>query len=407
MRVSRLLTAAIAAGSLLLAGCGSPVASLSGTARVAGSAQARQVVKTVKPKPTLEQAFEVAVGVARQLGGEAPLITASGYGVGRDGRLLTPEEQRRLQPDADVADLGGEWMFSFRNERRTRGTRGELFMIDVQVTSTGQVTSQESSMIAGMQAWTFRPSESIPLARAMQLALRDGLAGDVFRVHISPADGHFMGALPAYTAPPSYLIGTGASYAESRQISARSGLLHQEPTAADLELVRRLMVPIVGRWHASLTGGEDRPVTGADLVRAGFDPDGTDQYIGMFDRDGDRRIARNEFLATFSTPQWLMAWREMAIKTEYYRADRNQDERLTPDEASRVAFTYTGLKGEKASYPLPFSATEFADADLDRNGTLDLNEFMPLGTLKTLRLIELEPKAGNSFFFIQTKPWSH
>ncbi|MEB3195945.1 MAG: hypothetical protein VKP62_01970 [Candidatus Sericytochromatia bacterium] len=227
-----------------------------------------------------------------------------------------------------AAEGAADWMFLFR----LPGAGAPRF-VSVTVDCAGSLEASVAEMPSGQQGFAFEPARIVPAAQAVAAATADGLPGETFWVELAPADGLFFGAQQTpYVGPLTFLVGT-ERFREHRLVSARSGLLRRGPDEAELARARTLMTPLLVRWHQTLTHGERRPVTSADLVAAGMVPQGAASWIRMNDADRDGVVTQDELVGTFTTPTFLRAWREAVIMGELWRADTDRDERLSPAEA--------------------------------------------------------------------------
>ncbi len=386
-------------GAATLAACSAPPGLVPSAASREGVLQARQV--GLGARPGLDEAYLAA---RAQVGPRPSLASIGGWGIGPDGRLMDAEALRPLRPSGD---LSARWSFMFLLPGG-RPNQGETRFLDVSVDAEGRMHLQKQTMPLRAAPIPYDPARCVSLARAIQLAAADGLRDRDLHLHVAPTDGLFTGGSDVpYQGALTYLLGEDSRYGRARRVLANEGTLVREPAEAEQAQILRLARPLVERWRKVLTGGEDRPATRDDLLRAGFQPAGVDGYIRQFDVDADGRISAKEFHARFEAPEWLRLWRVIAIEMQHHRADANADGRLTAAEAAAVQFRFISLKGEEQRLPLAVSPAELAGADRDGDGALDLNEFVPLGLRKTLALLELNPAAIDSFVQIQTKPWSH
>jgi hypothetical protein len=379
--MTRLISSLLLAATLVASGCSSrPLLAMG---QLAGAMGAKSAVS----RPTLEEAYPAALAAARErAGAQTTIALIMGGNIGRDGR---------------ARDDDSNWHFMFR-----QGS-GEG-MLTVDVSASGALDLAVMNDVPMLAGWTYQPGVSATASRAIENALASGLAGERFQVELAPADGLFFGGLPSYLGPPTYLVCRKLGEADYRLVTGRSGKVLAEPTATEMEQCRRLLVPLVKRWHLELTGGEDRPVVAADLLRAGAVQQGADLFIRFNDTDGDRKVTLTELIGHYSTPMWQKGWREAVIKPEFWRADADRDEHLTFAEAAKLRFAAMSFDGATRYWPLPVTQTQLIAADKNGDGSLDLDEYMPLGMERTLYLVEHDPRAAAVMFFgTEAKPWSH
>jgi hypothetical protein len=383
--------------STLLAGCGQGIVPTTAAAVKAGAVKAASVAA----RPSLEDAFAAAQRVAAQEGGKpSEVLFVHGSGVGPDGRLLAGEQ----------AWMGGEaeWRFSFKRS-------GGLFQkgtaeLTVHVYASGRVESVKSVTPVAVRPWRFDPARGTTFAEAMRRAIADGLDSPVYTVAAGPQDSVMTGAQSTpYAGPVTYMIAAGdGNVTRHRLVTARSGLVHRQPDAEGLEQTARMMRPVLEKWHLTLTRGEARPVTPEDVRAQSGRAELAELYMRLYDQDRDGRVTLDELIAAHTSPTMLNLWYEMLIERQFYRADKDQNERLTTAEAAKLTYEAVAYGGAVRELPLAVTPEELRAADTDGDGALDLNEYGPLGTRATLRLLTVDSNAAATFFYrTYTKPWSH
>ncbi len=363
-----------------------------------GSAQVRQAIAP-QPNPTLEEAFEVARTQAARVGGRSVLLVGvSGIGIGPSGRLRA----------AGTDGPESLWMFDFKLMGQQTAAGGRDFVM-VTVASQAAVKVQPYSGEGMVERATiaYRPEACVPFEQAIAKVVASGFQAPYYNVSLAPSDGLFAGGLSAYSGPLTFRVGLESRFDEWRLVSARRGELRRGLSEFELARIKQLVTGVIDRWRLQLTQGAERGVIFDDLVRIGMVPEGARSYLASYDTDRDGQISRSEFIAAFTTDRWLEAWPTMYIEPGFNRADANGDERLTPGEARSLRFDLVDFKGDALRFPLAVTREEFAAADADRDGRLDINEYNPLGTEKTLGVVAADPRAAHAIFLPFTKPWSH
>ena len=382
---SRILIAGLLLGTL--SGCGAPAPV--GTASRAQGLAVRAAGAVAPPQPSLEAAFPVALALAaKTLAGRTYTTRVAGSGVDAQGRLLSDDALRQRHPGVSGA-AAFTFTFTFAPDART------VADAEVVVDAAGQAFVRTTPP-RDRDGWQPEPSwkpalGSASLATGLARAAAAGLPGRTFAFDLArPRILDKPGAL-TLTARPDARFEPAAP---ARLIHLRTGVVEQPLTPARQAEVRAILVEFLSLVHMALTGNENTPVRAADITRKfGLNAEQAAFVVKLFDADKDGTVLLKETIAAMTRPALMPIWETGLTQSVFWGGDADDDERLSPAEAEAAGI-------------LP---AEFQDADKNADGSLTVDEAIPLTLAKTRQVLVMMPFeiASQLMRAVLTKPWTH
>ncbi|MBI6545172.1 MAG: hypothetical protein HY692_00170 [Cyanobacteria bacterium NC_groundwater_1444_Ag_S-0.65um_54_12] len=404
----------------LLAACSkSPTGQPLSPPRLAGKSR----ITALPARPTFEESYPVAHAVAEADASQSlALEYADGGGVGKDGRVLPDAELTallaRYPSHTKKFMVPAGWHFTFvpPNDRQLADWHQHY---RVAVAATGEITHDTYSVkhSGNSPDRQLNFTNALTVSQAVAQAVADGIPGQAFEVNfgyptIYEGPGAFRGPLELDVADLARWDANGrGSDGSLRTILLRERRLKRDPTPQELDEVRSTWEAIARYWFKNLTGSLERPITPELLARARLTPVINQFTMRLYDRNSDGYIPLAEFLEVMLNAYYLSSFREITIKTQFWRADTDDDEKLTEQEAAGATLVIVSPKNQEAkSWPLHISQSDFQQADRNGDRLLDANEYVPLGARKSLQLLELRPDLLQDqvlSWIAAPLPWAH
>jgi hypothetical protein len=159
----------------------------------------------------------------------------------------------------------------------------------------------------------------------------------------------------------------------------------------------------MGRCHQAIAPASATPVNAAGWqAYLGCAPADAARLVAFADRNADKALDRAEAQAwgRYAGPAQGLA--ERVLQPPFARADGNNDNALSPEEAADATWLAGGP-------PVGVTGADFLKADKDRSGDLNAREFEDLAAFKLATRSGYEQGLDRDLaqVWLKALPWSH